>query len=210
MSKRIFGSSCAIAFLLLCVHGPVNKEGGGKHIVNVLTAFEEQNGPWKPSVCLLLLSCMFLLSFLPFSPFSILFPSLPQFFYTLDTHPLVLLVLAARNIFSLSYSLSHFSFRGLFQSLCRNKRQGGFILFPSAGQLSACISSLPILLSHPRCCAFRKSPAVFLNAFSGVESVLGRFLCLLVLAKEAQLFIWHQLFKQNKRNRMVQDLGNRS
>lgn len=101
MSKRIFGSSCAIAFLLLCVHGPVNKEGVGKLIVNVLTAFEEQNGPWKPFACLLLLSWMFLLSFLPLSPFPILFPSLPQFFTLLTPTPLFFWCLLL-EIFSLS------------------------------------------------------------------------------------------------------------
>ena len=88
MSKWIFGSSCVIAFLLLCVHGPVNKEGDGMHIVNVLTAFEEQNGPWKPPACLSLFFCMFLLSFLPLSPFSFLSPSLPQILlHSFDTHP---------------------------------------------------------------------------------------------------------------------------
>lgn len=62
-------------------------------------------------------------------------------------------------------------------------------MFLNAWQLSACISSLPILLSHPRYHVFRKYPAVFLNAFSRLESVRGRFLCLLRLAKEVQLFI---------------------
>lgn len=33
----------------------MNKEGDGKHVVNVLTAFAEENGPWKPRVCLPLL-----------------------------------------------------------------------------------------------------------------------------------------------------------
>lgn len=59
----------------------------------------------------------------------------------------------------------------------------------TAWQLSACISSLPILLSHPRYHVFRKYPAVFLNAFSRIESAQGRFLCLLMPAKEVQLFI---------------------
>lgn len=68
-----------------------------------------------------------------------------------------------------------------------NEKGDSFCL--SAWQLSACISSLPILLSHPRYHVFRKYPAVFLNAFSRVESALGRFLCLLMLAKEVQLFI---------------------
>lgn len=70
---------------------------------------------------------------------------------------------------------------------CRNKQEGGFVL--SARQLPACISSLPILPPHPRCHAFRNYPAVFLNTLGSVESVLGRFLCSLMLAKEAVIYL---------------------
>lgn len=124
----------------------------------------------------------------------------PPNYFTLFWHrPLILLVLTALKRFPLSPIVLLISHSGrVFQSLCRNKWKGGFVLFLSACQLSACISSLPILLSHPRYRAFRKYPAGFLNAFRRVEFVLVRFLCLLMLAKEVQLFIWHQLFKQKK------------
>lgn len=141
---------------------------------------------------------IFFFSLLPFSLF--FFHLSPRFFYTLLTPtPHSFGACCSEKIPSLPYSPFHSSFRGgLFQSLGRNKWKGGFILFLNACQLSACISSLPILLSHPRYCAVRKYPAVFLNTFGRVKSVLGRFLCLLILAKEVQLFIWHQLFKQKK------------
>lgn len=84
MSKRIFGSSCAIAFLLLCVHGPVNKEGDGKHIVNVLTAFEEQNGLWKLSAFSFSPPCFCFLSY-HFLLFLFFFHLSAKFFYTLLT-----------------------------------------------------------------------------------------------------------------------------
>lgn len=160
---------------------------------------KNKTAPENCLVCLTLLSCMVLLSFLPFSPFSFLSPSLPPNSFTLFWYPsFFLLALAALKRFAFSplASISHLG--GLLQCLCGNKWKGGFILFLSAWQLSACISSLPILLSHPRYHVFRKYPAVFLNAFSRVESALGRFLCLLMLAKEVQLFILYQLFKQNK------------
>ena len=80
----------------------------------------------------------------------------------------------------------------MFQSLCRNK----FCLWVHVSCLL--VSVLYPFFSLTPGTVLLKYLAVLLNAFSRVESVLGRSLCLVMLAKRVRLFIWHQLFKQKK------------
>lgn len=197
-------------FLCDCFPAPLSaqpsKAGGGRkaHCKRV-DSFWRTKQPLKSALsplpsspaCFCFLFYHFLLSlfFLHLSP-QILLHSFDILFSSFVT-------CCSEKISFLPHSL-YFSFRGIVSRPVWEQMKRGI---NSVSECMACISSLPILLSHPRYHVFIKYPAVFLNAFSRVESALGRFLCLLMLAKEVQLFILYQLFKQNKKKkppRMVQ------